>query len=157
VLEAQLMGALLDAPALVRHAAGVELAELLTNEELRAIFQSIARMMEQRGQIDFAALRSECAGRSVASWLEQRLAVPLFDEDSAQRALVDGVPLLSRQVRERQLSQLGSRILDAKRAGDEQLARELMQERVALFRRASPSRRDGAQTENHGDLVDEDA
>ncbi|NOY91132.1 MAG: DNA primase [Deltaproteobacteria bacterium] len=138
VLERQLVGALLDAPELVTGEDAARLTELLTSEELQSIFQSIARMMEQRGQVDFAALRADFTGHSVAPWLEQRLAVPEYDAEGAERALADGVPLLSRQWVERRLSRLGAQILEAKRAGDEDLARQLMRDRVALYRQNKP-------------------
>ena len=82
--------------------------------------------------------------------------MPQFDEESAARALSDGVPLLARQALERELSVLGSRILDAQRDGAEDLARELTRERMALFRRSRPSR-PSESAENRGDLADEDA
>ena len=136
ILERQLMGALLDAPELVTGPDALRLTELLTSDELQSIFQSIARMMEQRGQIDFAALRADFADRSVAPWLEQRLAVPEYDAAGAEQALRDGVPLLARRWVESRLSRLGAQILEAKRAGDEDLARQLMQDRVALYRQS---------------------
>lgn len=133
-LEAELVGAILDAPSLFAEAEAKNLEKLLTSTELRAIFHAAARMVEMRGVVVGPALLSRLAGNAAFSWLEARLAIQKYDLDGAKRALRDGLPRLAKQNVERDLDRLATEIHAARRSGDEERALELTRQRDELRR-----------------------
>ncbi|MEQ8456161.1 MAG: DNA primase [Sandaracinaceae bacterium] len=145
-LEAQMVGAFIDHPALHEPANGAEsscaekVQELLTSADLRAIFHATTRWVGSRG-IDAAALLEEVSEDSSArDWLERRLAVQEFeDETSARRFIERVVQKLERDRVARENKRLSREILEARRAGDDERADALMRQKSQLFRSAAPS------------------
>lgn len=135
-LECELVGAILDNPDLFGTDHAESLEKLLTSTQLRAIFQSAARVVEARGVVDAAALLASDASGAARPWLEDRLAIQKYDADGARHALRDGLPRLARQNIERQLPLLMERIKAARRQGDEERATTLTREHVELSRSA---------------------
>ena len=135
-LQSKLISVLLDHPDLIRTAEAQELSELLTSADLRAIFQSILRMVDTRGGIDAVALLAALEANSLRPWVEARLVVQECTRDEAEKILRDGVPRLAQQNIERELPRLQQRIVEARRVGDDTLAAGLTQEFVALSRSA---------------------
>lgn len=135
-LQSKLISVLIDHPELVRSEEAQELSELLTSPELRAIFDSILRMVDMRGGMDAAALLAELESHALRPWVEARLVVQECTRDEAEKILRDGVPRLAQQNIERELPRLQQRIVEARREGDDSLAAGLTQEFVALSRSA---------------------
>ena len=135
-LQSKLISVLLDHPDLIRTAEAQELSELLTSADLRAIFQSILRMVDTRGGIDAVALLAALEANSLRPWVEARLVVQECTRDEAEKILRAGVPRLAQQNIERELPRLQQRIVEARRVGDDTLAAGLTQEFVALSRSA---------------------
>lgn len=133
-LQSKLISVLLDQPELVGEAK--ELSELLTTADLRAIFESILRMVDTRGGMDTAALLADLETNSLRPWVEQRLVMQEYSREDAEQVLRDGVPRLAQQNIERELPLLQRRIVEARREGDDALAAGLTQEFVALSRSA---------------------
>jgi hypothetical protein len=131
-LEGELLGAMLDSAPLFATEDGKKLEKLLTSPELRAIFQTAARMIEMRGVVDAAALLAECANSAGLSWLEDRLAIQKYDADAAARVVRDGVPRLAKQGVVREIDRLAADISAARRVGDEERALELTRRRDEL-------------------------
>jgi DNA primase len=135
-LEAELLGAVLDDPELVRSEEGEKLDDLLTSPDLRAIFQATCRMVETRGAVDGQALVAEVATSSACQWLEQRLVKPIHVPDEAREVLRKGIPRLLRQRVQNELREVRDDILRARREGDDTRAETLLTRRVELERRA---------------------
>lgn len=133
-LECELLGALLDHPSLFSTDSAKKLEELLTSNDLRAIFLAASRMVvEARGGLDAPVLLAELAGHGAVRWLEERLAIQKYDQRGAIEALRDGLPRLARQRIERELPRLTQRIIEARRLGDEMRAEDLTRQRDRLF------------------------
>jgi DNA primase len=136
-LQAELFCVILDNPELFPTDEAKNLSELLTNPDLRAIFQATSRMVERRGVIDGPELMRALEGNPAAAWLEGRLArQDRQDLGGAKQILRDGIPRLAQQNIERELPRVSSLVLDARRTGDEALATALTQELVELTRTA---------------------
>jgi DNA primase len=133
-IEAEVLGMILDHPALLSEPEAEKVPELLTDEGLRAIFREASEMLSRRGTIDGASLVQAVEGRPVKAWLESRLAVSLIGEKGAREGFRVGVLRLAKRQIEQELPRLRARILDARRAGDDSLAESLMTERVVLER-----------------------
>ena len=112
----------------------------MTSADLRAIFHATTRWVGSRG-IDAAALLEEVSEDSSArDWLERRLAVQEFeDETSARRFIERVVQKLERDRVARENKRLSREILEARRAGDDERADALMRQKSQLFRSAAPS------------------
>jgi len=140
-LELQLVGAFIDHPSLHEHdrSCAEKVQELLTSDDLRAIFHATTRWVGSRG-IDAAALLEEVSEDSPArEWLERRLAVQEFeDETSARRFIERVVQKLERDRVARENKRLSREILEARRAGDDERADALMRQKSQLFRSAAP-------------------
>ncbi len=135
-LQRELMSALIDQPTIVLEGEADKLPSLLTNPELRAIFDSILRMVERIGSLEPTALLEELAHSVLRPWVEERLAVQEYDLDRARQVLRDGIPRLEQQNIERELPLLQQRIVEARRVGDEARAAGLTREFVELSRSA---------------------
>ncbi len=135
-LQLKLISVLIDQPTLV-HEEGIEkLPQLLTSQDLRAIFDSILRMVDRQGSLDVTALLDELKDNQLRPWLEAKLAVQQHSIDEAREILDDGLPLLERKSIERELPRLQQRIVEARRVGDDALAAGLTREFVELTRSA---------------------
>ena len=135
-LQSKLISALIDQPSLVHHEFVHKLPQLLTIPDLRAIFDSILRMVERQGALDATTLLEELHDSELRSWLEAKLAVQQHSIEEARAILEDGLPLLERKNIERELPGLQQRIVEARRLGDDALAAGLTREYVELTRSA---------------------
>jgi DNA primase len=135
-LEGELLGAILDNPALIGSDVVENFESLLTSDDLRAIFHAAAGMIEERGGVDATTLLTRIAGNPAQSWLNERLAIQRYDAEGAERALRDGIPRLQLTNIRRELPELVERIKDARRAGDEERAMSLTRRRDELRQNA---------------------
>jgi len=135
-LQSKLISVLIDQPTLVRDEAAQKLPSLLTNKDLRAIFDSILRMVDRHGSLEVTALLTELHDSELRPWLEEQLAVQRHSLEEARQIFCDGLPLLEQQNIERELPGLQQRIIEARRVGDDALAAGLTQEFVELSRSA---------------------
>ncbi len=135
-LQSKLISALIDQPALIQEEEARKLPSLLTNKDLRAIFDSILRMVDSQGSLEVTALLEELHGNQLRPWLQERLAVQRHSLEEARQIVCDGLPLLQQQNIERELPLLQQRIVEARRVGDDALAAGLTQEFVELSRSA---------------------
>ena len=135
VVEAQLIGALLDQPALLKRDDVAFLAELLTSADLRDILQASVRTSESRGGIDAPLLLEAVERPTARAWLEQRLGIQHYvTEDSAVNYLESGIRRLKQQVVQDARLSLEKQILDAQRAGDLARANDLRAQHLVLIR-----------------------
>ena len=135
-LQSKLISVLIDQPTLVDHQGVHKLPQLLTNPDLRAIFDVILRMVDMQGVLDVAALLDELNDNRLRPWLEAKLAVQQHSLEEARQILDDGLPLLERKNIEQELPRLQQRIVEARRVGDDALAAGLTREFVELTRSA---------------------
>lgn len=138
-LQRDLLGALLDKPELFRSDYSQRLRELLTAEDLQAIFSAAAAQIEGFGAIDASRLvtdvqgRLERVGTEAAAWLREQLSVETFpDQARAEEVLRKGIPLLQKHHVERERAKLAERIQQARQHGDESLAIALTRQRDAM-------------------------
>jgi len=135
-LQSKLISVLIDQPTLVHHAGVEKLSTLLTSKDLRAIFDSILRMVDRQGSLNVTDLLEELKDNQLRSWLEAKLAVQEHGLDDARQILDDGLPLLEQKNIEHELPRLQQRIVEARRVGDDALAAGLTREFVELTRSA---------------------
>jgi DNA primase len=137
-LQSELLGALLDKPALFRSQYAENVKELLTASELQSIFSAAAAQVAERGTLDAPRLLAHLAGNAALGWLQERLSLEAYSDDAqAEEVLRRGIPLLAKQNIERELPQLAERIRLARQRGDENEALELTRQRHELARHAS--------------------
>ena len=127
-LQSKLISLVIDHPILVREAEAQRLRRLLTNKDLRAIFDSIQRMVDRQGSIEVTALLDEQQDNALRPWLEAQLVVQRHSFEEAHRILNEALPRLEQQNIERELPQLQRRIVEARRIGDDALATGLTRE-----------------------------
>jgi len=135
-LQSKLISALIDQPTLIQGDEAQKLPSLLTNKDLRAIFDSILRMVDSQGSLEVTALLEELQSNQLRPWLEEQLAVQRHSLEEARQIVCDGLPLLEQRNIERELPLLQQRIVEARRVGDDALAAGLTQEFVELSRSA---------------------
>ncbi len=136
-LEGELLGAILDNPALFRSDVVENFESLLTSDDLRAIFHAAAGMIEDRGVLDAATLLGQIAGNPAQSWLNGRLAIQKYDAEGAERAVRDGIPRLRLTNIRRELPEFDKRIKAAYREGNDELARQLAREKHERLKTAN--------------------
>ncbi len=135
-LEAQVVAAFLDQPALHGTECAEKVQSLLTSDDLRAIFSATARWVGARG-VDAAVLLDETPEGSGRDWLERRLAVQEFeDETSATQFIERAIYKLDHDRIARETKRLRREFLEAKRAGDDERAEALMRQMNESFRSA---------------------
>ena len=135
-LQSKLISLLIDQPSLIHEEEAQKLPKLLTSPDLRAIFDSILRMVDRQGSLSATALLDELSDNQLRPWLEAKLAVQEHSLDEARQILVEGVPLLESKNIEHELPRLQQRIVEARRVGDDALAAGLTREFVELTRSA---------------------
>jgi DNA primase len=140
-LECELVGALFDFPELFIDVQQEIFVELLTNAQLRFIFETAINSSKGKGEFSAHRLLSEVEaelGESEAfKWLKERLAVQQFPSaPEAKGALESGIRHLKKESIERKFRLLAGMISEARRKGDEELALELSNRQVALTRDA---------------------
>lgn len=134
-LQRDLLGALLDKPELFRSDYTQRLRELLTAEDLQAIFSAAAAQIEAFGAIDASRLVTDVQGREneAAAWLLEQLSVETYPNQArAEEVLRKGIPLLQKHNVERVRAELAERIQQARQHGDESLAIALTRQRDAM-------------------------
>jgi len=132
-----MVAAVLDNPELFGSRDARNLDELLTSPDLRAIFQTASRMVEQGGAIDAPRLLEQLEGNPALGWLREQLATERYDLGVATRMLQDGIPRLAYQNIVEELPRVQQRILEARRLGDEARAVALTNELTALTQSAA--------------------
>ncbi|MGB5812345.1 MAG: DNA primase [Polyangiales bacterium] len=135
-LQSKLIALLIDQPSLIGLEQVQKLPGLLTNKDLRAIFDSILRMVDRHGSLEVTPLLEELQDNPLRPWLEEQLAVQRHNLEEAREILCEGLPRLEQQNIERELPRLQQRIVEARRVGDDALAAGLTQEFVELSRSA---------------------
>jgi DNA primase len=135
-LQSKLISLLIDQPTLVHDEGVQKLPKLLTSPDLRAIFDSILRMVDRQGSLNVTALLDELNDSQLRPWLEAKLAVQEHSLEEARQILDEGLPLLERKNIEHELPRLQQRIVEARRVGDDALAAGLTREFVELTRSA---------------------
>jgi energy-coupling factor transporter ATP-binding protein EcfA2 len=135
-LQSKLISLLIDQPTLIHDEGARKLPKLLTSPDLRAIFDSILRMVDRQGSLDVTALLDELNDSQLRPWLEAKLAVQEHDLEEARQILDEGVPMLEQKNIEHELPRLQQRIVEARRVGDDALAAGLTREFVELTRSA---------------------
>jgi hypothetical protein len=135
-LQSKLISLLIDQPSLIVHEGVQKLPKLLTSPDLRAIFDSILRMVDRQGSLDVTVLLDELHDNQLRPWLEAKLAVQEHSLEEARQILDEGLPLLERKNIEQELPLLQQRIVEARRVGDDALAAGLTREFVELTRSA---------------------
>jgi len=129
-LQSELLGALLDKPALFRSPYAANLKELLTVAELQSIFSAAAAQFEERGTLDAPRLLGQLAGNTATDWLQERLSVEAYSDDAqAEEVLRTRIPFLAKQNIESELPLLAQRIQLARQRGDETEATTLTRQR----------------------------
>jgi len=136
-LQGEVLGAMLDQPALFESPESEKIHEVLTDPDLRAIFQATSRQVGRREGVDASVLLDQIGANGASGWLKERLAIQLHDDiEAARQVLRDVVPRLEKKAREQAAKRLEEPIRAARRAGDDALADRLTRERMALLRGA---------------------
>jgi DNA primase len=131
--QLDLLGALLDKPALFSSVYAGNLKELLTTEETQSIFSAAAGLVDPQGNLDASRLLASVEGNLLVGWLHERLSVEHYaDPGEAEKVLQAGIPLLAKQNIEGELPVLADAIRRARQSGDEELAITLTKQRDAL-------------------------
>ena len=135
--ERELLGLLLEFPALLRRPEAARLEGLL-GTELRRVFEAASGALQESGALDVTALFSALGDSAELDWVKERLAQQtILNGDKLEMGLSSGIELLikSRAEQERGLK---SQVLEARRRGDDELA-------VRLTRQIDELRRSAAQ------------
>lgn len=132
-VEKDVVGALLDCPALFGGDGGERFVELMTSPELRSVVRMAAMMVEERGGID-AALLLAGAAEGLRPWLGGRLARQEMEFAAAEAFLASALARLRAEAVGRKRNELERAIKEALRSGEVDRATQLMRERDALFR-----------------------
>jgi len=137
-LQAELLGLLLDRPALLETGDGAALERLLTSHELREVYRAARAALQESGVLDVSELLSTLEESGALSWLKERLALQVYrDRDDAEQMLHNGIPLLAKRNLERELPRLSREITEARRTGDDDRAARLTRDRDQLRRSAN--------------------
>jgi DNA primase len=136
-LQTELLGVLLDRPALFATQYATQLEGLLTSPELLGVLRAAAVTVQESGALDLSALFSALEDSPALPWLRERLALQLYrDRGDAEQVLENGIPLLAKRNLERELPRLGQEISKARRSGDDERAVLLTKQRDELRRSA---------------------
>jgi DNA primase len=135
--ERELLGVLLEYPALLRRPEAARLEGLL-GTELRRVFEAAAGALQESGALDVTALFSALGDSAELDWVKERLArQTILNGDKLEMGLSSGIELLIK-ARAEQERGLKSQVLEARRRGDDELA-------VRLTRQLDELRRSAAQ------------
>jgi DNA primase len=136
-LESELLGALLDRPALLTSNYAEQLRGLLSTPELVDVCRAAQAALQENGELELSALLSALENNPALPWVRERLALaPTREGRDAEDLLENGLPLLSKQNVERAQRALKEQIIEARRAGDDARALELTKQRDELGRSA---------------------
>lgn len=135
-LQTELLGVLLDRPALFATEYASQLEGLLTNASLRDVFRAAVAAVQENGALDITALSSALSENAALPWVKERLALQTYrDRDDAEQVLQNGIPLLAKKLAEQE-RELAKQILEARRQGDDEGAVRLTKQRDELRRSA---------------------
>jgi DNA primase len=136
-LESELMGALLDRPALFVSDYAEQLRGLLTTPELVDLLSAAQAALQENGELELSALLSALENNAALPWVQERLARPsAIAGYDPEKELQAGLPMLSKQNVERAARALKNQIIEARRAGDDGRALELQRQLIELERSA---------------------
>jgi DNA primase len=137
-LQTDLLGILLDRPALFATDHASQLEALLTSPELRQVFQAAGAAFRATGAVDAPSLLSTLSDNGALSWLKERLALQLYLERSdAEETLMKGLRALAKQELDAKRRRLMQEFAEAKRSGDSERANELMKQQLSVDRERS--------------------
>jgi DNA primase len=135
-LQTELLGVLLDRPALFATEYASQLEGLLTSAPLRGVFRAAVAAIQENGALDITALSSALNENAALPWVRERLALQTYrDRDDAEQVLQNGLPLLAKKLAEQE-RELAKQILEARRQGDDEGAVRLTKQRDELRRSA---------------------
>ena len=131
-----ILGGLLDNPALFSTNEAEIFDKLLTDPQVRVIFEVSARVVRERGYLDAVKLLAEIGEVPAKARLERRLSVQRYEPEAAREVVQRGLHQLAKQNIERELPALARQVKEARSLGDDGRALELTKERDQLFRSA---------------------
>ena len=135
-LQTELLGVLLDRPALFASGYATQLDGLLTSAALRDVLRAATTSTQENGALDLTALFSALDENPALPWVKERLALQTYrDRDDAEQVLQNGIPLLVKKLAEQE-RELAKQILEARRIGDDAGAVRLTKQRDELRRSA---------------------
>jgi DNA primase len=133
--QCEVLGALLDSPALFSAPEAQGLDGLLTDPDLQAIFRFTARLVEIGGVIDAPALLEGMSSNPARAWLSKRLSEsPLLTPEQAKSVIESAIPWLVRDRKQAQAKALKKQIDAAMRGGDMELAHKLTRDRDEVLK-----------------------
>jgi DNA primase len=132
--QCEVLGALLDNPALFSAPEAQGLDGLLTDPDLQAIFRFTAQMVEGRGEVDAPALLEGMSSNPARAWLASRLEKSVLSADAATEIVRNAASVLRKSWKETRLKALKREIQSARLSGDNARAEELMRERDEVFK-----------------------
>ena len=136
-LETELLGALLDRPALLGSDYAEQLRGLLTTPELVDVCRAAQAALQENGELELSALFSALENNPALLWVRERLARPPTHAGyEPEEVLKAALPKLKRTTEQTHMRMLKQQILEAWRAGDEARALELTKQRDELGRSA---------------------
>ena len=134
--ERELLGVLLEYPALLRRPEAARLEGLLSTE-LRRVFEAAAGALQESGALDVTALFSALGDSAELDWVKERLArQTILNGEKLEMGLQSGIELLIKSRAEQQRG-LTAEILEARRNGNDELADRLTRQREELRRSAA--------------------
>ncbi len=132
-LECRIVGAFLDHPSLSSSNCAEKVQGLLTSADLRAILALTTRWAGSRG-VDASAMLDELSKHPSREWLERRLAVQEFEDESSAKSFIErATAVLERDRAKQENTRLKRELLEARRSGDDVRAQELMRRMTELF------------------------
>ncbi len=131
-----ILGALLDEPDLFSTKEAEIFARLLTDPQVRVIFDVSAGVVKERGHLDAVKLLAQIGDIPARTQLQRRLSIQKHEPEAAREVLMKGLHQLAKQNIERELPALARQVKEARYLGDEPRALELTRERDRLFRSA---------------------
>jgi DNA primase len=133
--QCEVIGALLDCPALFASPEAQRLDGLLTDPDLQAIFRFTARLVEIGGVVDAPVLLEGMSSNPARAWLSKRLSEsPLLSADQAKSVVENAMPLLDKDRRQTEAARMKKEIDDARRNGDNERADRLTRMRIEVLK-----------------------
>jgi DNA primase len=132
--QCEVIGAILDCPALLASPEAQQLDGLLTDPDLQAIFRFTARMVEIRGEVDAPALLEGLSSNPARAWLSRRLEASALSPEQAKSVIESAMPFLEKDRKQTRAAALKKQIDAARRSGDIERALELTRERDEVLK-----------------------
>ncbi|MCB9666638.1 MAG: DNA primase [Myxococcales bacterium] len=135
-VEWLILGAFIDNPDLFHTVEAEIFGKLLTDPQVRVIFEASAEVVKERGYLEAVRVLEAIGDIPARSRLERRLTLQKHDPDAAREVLQRGLHQLAKQKIERELPALARQVKEARSLGNEEQALELTKDRDRLFRSA---------------------